>query len=72
MPSLAAVFGGSRNKELAFVASHRRPKPPTRTRVSVLTALATAAVALSSHSAMAAPAKPGKDEVKSKVDAPTR
>ncbi|WP_053692934.1 C40 family peptidase [Streptomyces sp. WM6372] len=51
------------------MASHRRPKPPTRTRVSVLTALATAAVALSSHSAMAAPAKPGKDEVKSKVDA---
>ncbi|MFF0214777.1 C40 family peptidase [Streptomyces vinaceus] len=51
------------------MASHRRPKPPTRTRVSVLTALATAAVALSSHSAMAAPAKPSKDEVKSKVDA---
>ncbi|KPI05126.1 NLP/P60 protein [Actinobacteria bacterium OV450] len=56
-------------KELAFVASHRRPKPPTRTRVSVLTALATAAVALSSQSAMAAPDKPSKDEVKSKVDA---
>ncbi|MEU9003248.1 NlpC/P60 family protein [Streptomyces sp. NPDC048551] len=51
------------------MASHRRPKPPTRTRVSVLTALATAAVALSSQSAMAAPDKPSKDEVKSKVDA---
>ncbi|WP_327283050.1 MULTISPECIES: NlpC/P60 family protein [unclassified Streptomyces] len=51
------------------MASHRRPKPPTRTRVSVLTALATAAVALSSQSAMAAPDKPNKDEVKSKVDA---
>ncbi|MEV7546315.1 NlpC/P60 family protein [Streptomyces sp. NPDC089915] len=53
------------------MASHRRPKPPTRTRVSVLTALATAAVALSSQSAMAAPApdKPNKDEVKTKVDA---
>lgn len=65
----ATVFGGSRKKELAFVASHRRPKPPTRTRVSVLTALATAAVALSSQSAMAAPDKPNKDEVKTKVDA---
>lgn len=51
------------------MASHRRPKPPTRTRVSVLTALATAAVALSSQSAMAAPDKPNKDEVKTKVDA---
>lgn len=53
------------------MASHRRPKPPTRTRVSVLTALATAAVALSSQSAMAAPApdQPNKDEVKTKVDA---
>ncbi|MFF2192806.1 NlpC/P60 family protein [Streptomyces sp. NPDC058157] len=53
------------------MASHRRPKPPTRTRVSVLTALATAAVALSSQSALAAPApdKPNKDEVKTKVDA---
>ncbi|MEU8432403.1 NlpC/P60 family protein [Streptomyces sp. NPDC029216] len=51
------------------MASHRRPKPPTRTRVSILTALATAAVALSAQSASAAPDKPNKDEVKTKVDA---
>ncbi|MFJ9340938.1 NlpC/P60 family protein [Streptomyces sp. NPDC101733] len=51
------------------MASHRRPKPPTRTRVSVLTALATAAVALSTQSAMAAPEKPTKDEAKTQVDA---
>ncbi|MER6213928.1 MULTISPECIES: C40 family peptidase [unclassified Streptomyces] len=51
------------------MASHRRPKPPTRTRVSVLSALATAAVALSAPSASAAPDKPNKDEVKTKVDA---
>ncbi|MCY0917855.1 MULTISPECIES: C40 family peptidase [unclassified Streptomyces] len=51
------------------MASHRRPKPPTRTRVSVLTALATAAVALSAQSAHAAPDKPKKDEVKEQVDA---
>ncbi|MCX5196840.1 NlpC/P60 family protein [Streptomyces sp. NBC_00249] len=51
------------------MASHRRPKPPTRTRVSVLTALATAAVALSAQSASAAPDKPTKDEVKAQVDA---
>ncbi|MER6392684.1 NlpC/P60 family protein [Streptomyces sp. NPDC059382] len=51
------------------MASHRRPKPPTRTRVSVLTALATAAVALSAQSAHAAPDKPKKEEVKEQVDA---
>lgn len=34
--------GGSRKKELAFVASHRRPKQPSRTRVTVLTATAAA------------------------------
>ncbi|MER5887721.1 NlpC/P60 family protein [Streptomyces sp. NPDC001941] len=50
------------------MASHRRPKQPSRTRVTVLTATAAAAVALSSQAASAAPSKPSKDEVKSKVD----
>ncbi|MEV0599347.1 NlpC/P60 family protein [Streptomyces sp. NPDC050315] len=51
------------------MASHRRPKQPSRTRVTVFTATAAAAVALSSQagSAQAAP-KPTKEEVKSKVD----
>ncbi|CAM5413898.1 hypothetical protein SAVIM338S_02205 [Streptomyces avidinii] len=51
------------------MASHRRPKQPTRTRVTVLTVTAAAAVALTGQAANAAPAKPSKDEVKSKVDA---
>ncbi|MCX4509545.1 NlpC/P60 family protein [Streptomyces sp. NBC_01619] len=51
------------------MASHRRPKQPSRTRVTVLTATAAAAVALTSQAAQAAPAKPSKDEVKAKVDA---
>ncbi|MFF8270732.1 NlpC/P60 family protein [Streptomyces sp. NPDC016562] len=51
------------------MASHRRPKQPTRARVTVLTVTAAAAVALSSQGASAAPAKPSKDEVKSQVDA---
>ncbi|MET9466248.1 MULTISPECIES: C40 family peptidase [unclassified Streptomyces] len=51
------------------MASHRRPKQPTRTRVTVLTVTAAAAVVLSGQAANAAPAKPSKDEVKSKVDA---
>ncbi|MCJ1681293.1 NlpC/P60 family protein [Streptomyces sp. APSN-46.1] len=51
------------------MASHRRPKQPNRARVTVLTATAAAAVALSAQGAYAAPAKPGKDEVKAKVDA---
>ncbi|WP_351228281.1 NlpC/P60 family protein [Streptomyces sp. NPDC002133] len=51
------------------MASHRRPKQPSRTRVTVLTATAAAAVALSAQGAQAAPAKPSKDEVKAKVDA---
>jgi cell wall-associated NlpC family hydrolase len=56
-------------KELASVASHRRPKQPSRTRVTVLTTAAAAAVALSSQAANAAPSeKPGKAEVKAKVD----
>jgi len=51
------------------VASHRRPKPPSRTRVTLLTTAAAAAVAFSANSASAAPSeKPTKDEVKSKVD----
>ncbi|WP_030693924.1 C40 family peptidase [Streptomyces globisporus] len=51
------------------MASHRRPKQPSRTRVTVFTAAAAAAVALSAQSgAQAAPAQPKIDEVKSKVD----
>jgi len=51
------------------VASHRRPKQPSRARVTVLTTAAAAAVVLSAQAADAAPgAKPSKDEVKSKVD----
>lgn len=51
------------------MASHRRPKQPSRMRVTVLTATAAAAVALTAQSgAQAAPAKPSIDEVKSKVD----
>ncbi|MFJ2178016.1 NlpC/P60 family protein [Streptomyces sp. NPDC101062] len=49
------------------MASHRRPKPPSRTRVTVLTATAAAAVALSSQAANAAPT-PSKADVKEKVD----
>ncbi|SED30276.1 Cell wall-associated hydrolase, NlpC family [Streptomyces sp. 3213] len=52
------------------MASHRRPKQPSRTRVTVLTTAAAAAVAFSAQAANAAPSeKPSKDEVKSKVDA---
>ncbi|MFI1863532.1 C40 family peptidase [Streptomyces jumonjinensis] len=49
------------------MASHRRPKQPSRARVTVLTATAAAAVALTSQSAQADP-KPSKSEVKAKVD----
>ncbi|WP_299534861.1 NlpC/P60 family protein [uncultured Streptomyces sp.] len=49
------------------MASHRRPRQPGRTRVTVLTATAAAAVALSSQAAHADP-KPTKSEVKAKVD----
>ncbi|MFH8367320.1 NlpC/P60 family protein [Streptomyces sp. NPDC018031] len=49
------------------MASHRRPKQPSRTRVSVLTATAAAAVALSAQSANADP-KPTKEDVKAQVD----
>lgn len=59
--------GGWRKKEIAFVASHRRSKQSSRARVTVLTATAAAAVALTSQVANAAP-KPTKSEVKAKVD----
>ncbi|MFF9348685.1 NlpC/P60 family protein [Streptomyces sp. NPDC014734] len=49
------------------MASHRRPKQPSRARVSVVTAAAAAAVALTSQAAHADP-KPSKTEVKAKVD----
>lgn len=50
------------------MASHRRPKQPSRTRVTVLTTAAAAAVALTSQAANAAPAeKPSKDDVQAKV-----
>ncbi|MGN5632841.1 NlpC/P60 family protein [Streptomyces sp. AC154] len=49
------------------MASHRRPKNPSRARVTVLTATAAAAVALTSQAAHADP-KPTKSEVKAKVD----
>ncbi|MFT2018548.1 NlpC/P60 family protein [Streptomyces sp. 796.1] len=49
------------------MASHRRPKQPSRTRVTVLTATAAAAVALSSQAAQADP-QPSKKDVKAQVD----
>ncbi|MFJ9561646.1 NlpC/P60 family protein [Streptomyces fuscichromogenes] len=51
------------------MASHRRPKQPSRARVTVLTTAAAAAVVLSANAANAAPSeKLSKDEVKAKVD----
>ncbi|TJZ50925.1 hypothetical protein FCH28_20650 [Streptomyces piniterrae] len=49
------------------MASHRRPKQPSRTRVTVLTATAAAAVALSSQAAQADPSQK-KQDVKAEVD----
>lgn len=49
------------------MASHRRPKQPSRTRVTVFTATAAAAMALTSQAAHAEP-RPTKSEVKAKVD----
>ncbi|MFJ6213876.1 NlpC/P60 family protein [Streptomyces sp. NPDC092296] len=51
------------------MASHRRPKQPSRARISVLTAAAATAVAISAQAgaAHAAP-KPTKDQVKAQVD----
>ncbi|MFC8507001.1 NlpC/P60 family protein [Streptomyces sp. NPDC057411] len=50
------------------MASHRRPKQPSRTRVTVLTATAGLAVAISAQTGATAAPKPKIDEVKSKVD----
>ncbi|MBY8840444.1 NlpC/P60 family protein [Streptomyces sp. SP2-10] len=51
------------------MTSHRRPKQPSRTRVTVLTTAAAAAVALSANAADATPGqKLSRDEVKTKVD----
>lgn len=51
------------------MASHRRPKQAGRARVTVFTASAAAAVALSSQAVQAAPAKQSIKSVKVKVDA---
>jgi peptidoglycan DL-endopeptidase CwlO len=51
------------------VASHRRPKQVSRARVTVFTATAAAAVALSAQTAQAAPVKQSIKAVKAKVDA---
>ncbi|MFI6446479.1 NlpC/P60 family protein [Kitasatospora sp. NPDC050543] len=51
------------------MASHRRPKQPSRARVTVLTAAAATAVALSAQvSAHAAPNPSKKEEVKAQID----
>ncbi|MGW4380867.1 NlpC/P60 family protein [Kitasatospora sp. NPDC004531] len=50
------------------MASHRRPKPASRARVSILTAAAATAVALSAQSGAHADPAPSKDQVKQQVD----
>ncbi|MFJ5231616.1 NlpC/P60 family protein [Kitasatospora sp. NPDC088391] len=50
------------------MASHRRPKPASRTRVSILTAAAATAVALSAQGGAHADPAPTKDQVKQQVD----
>ncbi|MFF2955286.1 NlpC/P60 family protein [Kitasatospora sp. NPDC057965] len=50
------------------MASHRRPKPAGRARVSILTGVAAAAVALSAQSGAHADPTPTKDQVKEQVD----
>lgn len=50
------------------MASHRRPKPAGRTRVSILTGLAAATVALSAQTGAHADPAPTKDQVKEQVD----
>ncbi|GAA2157286.1 C40 family peptidase [Kitasatospora kazusensis] len=50
------------------MASHRRPKPASRTRVSIMTAAAATAVALSSQAGAHADPAPTKDQVKAQVD----
>ncbi len=51
------------------MASHRRPKPVSRTRLTVLTATAAAAVALASQSAANAAPKPTQKSVKDQITA---
>ncbi|WP_035850147.1 C40 family peptidase [Kitasatospora azatica] len=50
------------------MASHRRPKQPSRARVSVLTAAAATAVALSAQTGAWADPKPSKEDVKAQID----
>ncbi|MFF2080434.1 NlpC/P60 family protein [Kitasatospora sp. NPDC058162] len=50
------------------MASHRRPKQPSRARVSVLTAAAATAVALSAQVAAHAAPQPNKADVKAQID----
>ncbi|MBV2153621.1 NlpC/P60 family protein [Kitasatospora sp. SUK 42] len=50
------------------MASHRRPKPAGRARVSILTGVAAAAVALSAQTGAHADPQPTKDQVKEQVD----
>ncbi len=50
------------------MASHRRPKQPSRARVTVLTAAAATAVALSAQTGAHADPKPSKDDVKAQID----
>ncbi|MBV2153622.1 NlpC/P60 family protein [Kitasatospora sp. SUK 42] len=50
------------------MASHRRPKQPSRARVSVLTAAAATAVALSAQVAAHAAPQPNKQDVKAQID----
>ncbi|MET8626907.1 NlpC/P60 family protein [Kitasatospora sp. NPDC004669] len=50
------------------MASHRRPKPASRARVSILTGVAAAAVALSAQSGAHADPQPTKEQVKEQVD----
>lgn len=50
------------------MASHRRPKPVSRTRISFLTAAAVTAVALTSSAGAQADPTPTRDQVKAQVD----
>ncbi|MEV7779117.1 NlpC/P60 family protein [Kitasatospora sp. NPDC088351] len=50
------------------MASHRRPKQPSRARVSVLTAAAATAVALSAQVGAHAAPSPKKEDVKAQID----
>ncbi|MEU1289206.1 NlpC/P60 family protein [Kitasatospora sp. NPDC005856] len=50
------------------MASHRRPKQPSRARISVLTAAAATAVALSAQVAAHAAPQPNKADVKAQID----